>query len=148
MKKKFIEHLSFYICILSVGLIIPGCRNGAAKGASFDVPSMIGQDFSAASSMLGTPTRSEVGTISSGAARVASWDDEKGNTMMVFFDPVNKKPSNILFTVPDAQASSDKEKILKACNLSLDDTRYSLKFLTVAGDNKKIVGVTVKPLAP
>jgi hypothetical protein len=134
---------------LAVSLALTGCGKTAAPAAGgFDVPAVIGQDFESAQGSLGKPSETQITNDSGGAARYASWEDAQGNSLSVFYGSVSKKPASVMLTIPDAQASPDKDKVLKAGNLSIDDARYSLKFTLLDKDENKVVGVAVKPLTP
>ena len=131
---------------LALGIFLSGCQKEAPLTGTFDVPAIINEDFASATLLLGKPSESEIANDEKGAARVATWDTPKGETLLIFYDSVSKKPASIIFTIADKEASPDKMKVLNAGKLTLDDARYSLKFTQIDNDNKKIVGVIVKPL--
>ena len=116
--------------------------------AVYDVPSLIGKNIDEIRKVLGKPSDKEIEpTKLQMKMKFDSWDnsfEKDGRTLLVTFNPQNRQVVDFFIETTDPSGStSDYSELLKICNLTNDNPKYSIEPVQTIKDNTKYTGIKI-----
>ena len=116
--------------------------------AVYDVPSLIGKNIDEIRKVLGKPSDKEIEpTKLQMKMKFDSWDnsfEKDGRTLLVTFNPQNRQVVDFFIETTDPIGStSDYSELLKICNVTNDNPKYSIEPVPTIKDNTKYTGIKI-----
>jgi hypothetical protein len=114
----------------------------------FDVPSLIGKNIDEIRKVLGKPSENEIEpTKLQMKMKFDSWDnsfEKEGRTLYVTFNPQNRQVIDFFIGTTDASGStSDYSDLFQICNVTNDDSNYTIEPVPTIKDNSKYTGIKI-----
>ena len=151
MKKLLFRFLPF----IAVAILLTSCGSSSKKEeqnknikAVYDVPSLVGKNIDEVRKALGKPSDKDIEpTKQQMDMNFDSWDnsfEKDGKTLLVTFNPQDRKVTDFFISSEDPSgASEDYSDLLKICNVTEDDSNYSIEPVPVLNDATKYTGIKI-----
>jgi hypothetical protein len=114
----------------------------------FDVPALLTMNIDQVRETLGKPVDKDIEPSSQqlklGATEWYNEFDKDGRQLTVTYDPKTRATKDFFISASDAESSkADKQSLLGVGHLKENDANYSVDFVKVINDPKKITGVKI-----
>lgn len=114
----------------------------------FDVPSLIGKNIDEVRKILGKPTDKEIDPSKAQLKMdLDSWDnnfEKDGYSLLVTYNPQNRKVIDFFISTKDPSGiTSDYSDLLKVCNITNDNTKYTVEPVPTIKDDTKYTGIKI-----
>jgi len=114
----------------------------------YDVPSLIGKNIDEIRKILGKPSDKEIEpTKLQMKMKFDSWDnsfEKDGRTLLVTFNPQNRQVVDFFIETTDPSGStSDYSDLLQICNVTNNNSKYSIEPVPTIKDNTKYTGIKI-----
>ena len=114
----------------------------------FDVSSLMGKNINEVRKVLGNPSDKEIEpTKLQMKMKFDSWNnsfEKDGQTLLVTFNPQNRQVTDFFIGTTDPSGTtSDYSDLLQICNVTDDNSQYSIEPVPTLKDNTKYTGIKI-----
>ena len=145
--------------LIVVSMLWTSCGSNSAEPAStnnqkatikviFDVSSLIGKNIDEIRKILGKPSDKEIEpTKLQMKMKFDSWDnsfEKDRHSLLVTFNPQNRQVVDFFIgTTEPSGCTSDYSDLLQICNVTNENSKYSIEPVPTIKDNTKFTGIKI-----